>query len=150
MKISTKGRYGLRALIDIAAHEDEKCVTLGSIAARQGISVNYLEQLIALLKKAGLVKSVRGPQGGYSLDKPAGDISVAYILRILEGPFYPADCLSSSGEKNTCGTASCENCVTKPVWEKLYNSVNNALEAFTLSDLAEDYRQAAEDVIKET
>jgi Rrf2 family protein len=127
-------------LIDLAAHEEETCVTLGSIAERQGISVNYLEQLIAPLKKAGLVKSIRGAQGGYSLDKPAKDVSVGAILRILEGPFYPVDCMSDSSDNCACGAVGCELCVTKPVWEKLYANVNSALEAFTLSDLASDYR----------
>jgi Rrf2 family protein len=140
MKISTRGRYGLRALIDLAAHESESCVSLGSIAERQGISEHYLEQLIAPLKKSGYLKSVRGPQGGYILNKPAEEISVGDILRILEGPLYPVECLADDGDKGSCGGAGCDACVTKPIWEKLYSSVNDVLESYTLSDLAKAYQ----------
>ncbi|MDR1542192.1 MAG: Rrf2 family transcriptional regulator [Clostridiales bacterium] len=140
MKISTRGRYGLRALIDLAAREGDACVSLGSIAERQGISEHYLEQLMAPLKKAGYLKSVRGAQGGYMLNKPAEEISVGDILRILEGPLYPVECLSDS-EKASCGSGSCSTCVTKPLWEKLYSSVNDVLESYSLSDLAKAYQE---------
>jgi len=134
MKISTRGRYGLRALIDLATHDGEKSVSVSSIAQRQGISEHYLEQLLAQLNKAGFVKSVRGLYGGYQLNRPAGDITVAEILRTLEGPMYPVECLSDEGA-DLCGSGNCAGCVTKPVWEKLYESINKVLESYTLSDL---------------
>jgi Rrf2 family protein len=140
MKISTRGRYGLRALIDIAAQESGKCVSLCSIAQRQGISEPYLEQLMAALKKAGFVKSVRGPQGGYILNKTPEEISVGDILRILEGPMYPVDCLSDS-DRSSCGGSDCSTCVTKPLWEKLYSSMTDVLESYSLRDLASAYQE---------
>lgn len=139
MKISTKGRYGLRALIDVAAHEDQ-CITLKSVAQRQGLSEHYLEQLFSTMKKAGFVTSVRGAQGGYSLNCAPGETSVGDILRALEGSLYPVDCLNSD-EKSSCGTGSCSCCVTKPVWEKVYDSVNDVLDSITLEDLVNDYKE---------
>ena len=137
MRISTKGRYGIRALIDLASHGG--CVSLKSVAERQGLSENYLERLIASLKKAGFVKSVRGAQGGYVLDRRPEDISVAEILRSLEGPLYPADCLSDD-ENESCGTAVCEQCVMLPVWRKIYYRINDVIESISLSDLLDDYK----------
>ena len=92
MKLSTKGRYGLRALIDLAVYSEDETVSIASIAARQNISESYLEQLIAKLRKAGLVTSIRGAGGGYKLAKPAEDISVGDILRALEGSLDPVEC----------------------------------------------------------
>ena len=89
MKLSTKGRYGLRALIDLAQYSETEPVSIGSIAARQGISERYLEQLMALMKKAGLIKSIRGAGGGYVLARDAKDISVGVVLRALEGNLEP-------------------------------------------------------------
>ena len=134
MKISTRGRYGLQALIDLASQEGEKCVSVNSIAERQGISEHYLEQLMAQMNKAGFVKSVRGIYGGYKLNRPPQEITVAEILRAMEGSMYPVECLSDT-ESNLCGSGNCSGCVTKPVWEKLYDSINEVLESYTLSDL---------------
>ncbi|MDR2650550.1 MAG: Rrf2 family transcriptional regulator [Clostridiales bacterium] len=134
MKISTRGRYGLRALIDLASRDGE-CVSVSSIARRHGISEHYLEQLLAQMNKAGFVKSVRGLYGGYKLNRPAEQITVAEILRTLEGSMYPVECLSDA-EVSSCGSGGCAGCVTKPVWEKLYDSINEVLESYTLSDLA--------------
>ena len=140
MKISTRGRYGLKAVIDIAVHSTENCITLKSISARQGISENYLEQLITPIKKAGFVESTRGPQGGYKLSKDAKEISVGDILRVLEGSLYPSDCISDDEAAKLCNQGSCHNCVTKSVWEKIYNSLNDVLESITLQDLVNDYK----------
>ena len=87
MKLTTRGRYGLRAVIDLAVNNGDEAVALSQIAERQGISVNYLEQLIAKLKKAGIVDSIRGAQGGYVLAMPSEEISVGDILRAFEGDF---------------------------------------------------------------
>ncbi len=132
MKMSTKGRYGLRAMADIAANSSKGCVSLKSVAERQNISESYLEQLICSLKKAGLVKSIRGAQGGYTLSKNASDITVGEILRALEGPLDIVECTSN---KDVCGLGNCDKCVTKNVWEKLSESVNEAADSITLDML---------------
>ena len=148
MKISSRGRYGLRALIDLASQDGEKCISVGSIAQRQGISVHYLEQLLAQLNKAGFVKSVRGLYGGYKLNRPAAEITVAEILRSLEGPMYPIDCLSDDAA-DLCGSGNCIGCATRPVWEKLYDSINEVLESYTLADLLGKPGNARKNVVEE-
>ena len=118
MKLSTKGRYGLRAMIDLARYSEKEPVSIGSVAARQEISERYLEQLVALLKKAGLVKSIRGASGGYVLAKKPSEISVGDILRALEGSLEPVKCAAfdtTTGE----GCMASDGCVTKYVWQKI-------------------------------
>ena len=135
MKISTRGRYGLKAMVDIALNSGENtCVSLKSIAERTGISENYLEQLISPLKKAQLVKSTRGAQGGYILNKNAENISVGDVLRAVEGPLELVECLSKS---ESCGTGDCESCITKGVWAKLSDSVSEAADNISLAELVE-------------
>ncbi|WP_343209968.1 Rrf2 family transcriptional regulator [Anaerolentibacter hominis] len=136
MKLSTKGRYGLRAVLDIAMNGGEEAVALSSIAERQNISISYLEQLIAKLKKAGIVQSFRGAQGGYILAKPAQTTSVGEILRALEGDLYPVDCSEVTGGKSTC--SSSDVCVTKFVWKRITDSINDAVDALMLSELVEE------------
>lgn len=137
MKISTRGKYGLQAMIDLAVYGTEGCVSLKSIAERQNISENYLEQLFSPLKKAGLVKSTRGASGGYSLGMDAGCINVGSILRVLESSFSQEGC----GEKTAACPDSCECCVSKAVWEKMKASLNEAADSIDLEQLARDYRQ---------
>lgn len=111
MKLSTKGRYGLQAMVDIGVYAKEKHISLKSIAERLDVSENYLEQLIALLKRNNLVTSVRGAQGGYNLARCAKDITIGEILRTLEGSLAPTDCTCEGGkhcERNT-------RCVTRPM-----------------------------------
>ncbi len=139
MKISTRGRYGLLAMIDIASHEKDGCVNLKSVAKRQGLSENYLEQLITLLKKAGFVKSVRGAQGGYRLNYPANEISMGDILKVLEGSLYPVKCLSDEEDSCVCGISNCDTCVTKPIWKKMYESLNSILDNTKLDNLVDNY-----------
>lgn len=136
MKLSTKGRYGLKAMIDLAVHSTDGQVVLKSIAERQGISENYLEQLFALLKKAKLVKSIRGSQGGYILARETEKITVGDILRALEGSLAPVDCVLE--DKNS-GCSRSGECVTRSVWKKIYDKINEAVDSITLSDLTEDY-----------
>jgi Rrf2 family protein len=136
LKLSTKGRYGLRALIDLALHSETDAVALSSIAERQNISISYLEQLIAKLKKAGLVNSTRGAQGGYTLAKAPEEISVGDILRALEGDLNPVDCAEIHGKENTC--ESSDLCVTKYVWKRISDSINNAVNEIMLSELVEE------------
>lgn len=132
MKISTRGRYGLKAMVDIATNCKEGCVSLKSIAERTNLSECYLEQLIAPLKKAGLVKSTRGANGGYILAKSADDISVGDILRVVEGPMELVECLSGS---ESCGMGDCNSCKTKDVWAKLSDSVSETADNINLSEL---------------
>ena len=142
MKISTKGRYGLKAMVDLAVHCDEgACVSLKSIAERQGISEAYLEQLMAILKKNGFVKSIRGAQGGYILEKDIEEISVGDILSVLEGPLTVVECVSNK-ENASCGSANCEKCVTRNVWEKISDSLYEVVNAISLKNLVDDYINA--------
>ena len=135
MKLSTKGRYGLRALIDLAVYSEESAVSIGSIAARQKISESYLEQLMAKLRKAGMVVSIRGAGGGYRLARPAGEISVGDILRALEGNLEAVAC---DGLKSDRGCEDADVCVTKYVWQKINESITRAVDDIKLSQLVEE------------
>lgn len=139
MKLSTKGRYGLRAMLDLALSSTEDAVALSGVAERQSISISYLEQLIAKLKKAGLVNSIRGAQGGYVLAKPANEISVGDILRALEGDLSPVDCAEVMGGESTCSGA--DLCVTKYVWKRISDSINSAVDEIMLSELVDESLQ---------
>lgn len=142
MKLSTKGRYGLRALIDLAKYSEIEPVSISSIASRQGISERYLEQLMALLKKAGLVKSIRGASGGYTLAKSANDISVGDVLRALEGNLEPVDCPAFSSQE---GCESAGGCVTKYVWKKINESINQTVNEMKISELVEESKTIKDD-----
>lgn len=133
MKISTKGRYALRMMIDLAMHRGDGCVALKDIAARQGISKKYLEQIVPLLNKAELLKTNRGYQGGYSLSKPPEQYTVGEILRVTEGSLSPVACLQY--KENTCPRKA--ECVTLPVWEGLYKAITDYLDGITLRDIME-------------
>lgn len=140
MKISTKGRYGLKAMIDIAVYGKQKQVSLKNIAERQNISEAYLEQLVPQLRKAGLIQSVRGASGGYILSRPAQEIPVGEILRALEGSLMPVQCL----EDGNCGSGDCDSCVSRSVWTKIGNSINAAADSILLSQLADEYLEIHE------
>lgn len=136
MKLSTKGRYGLKAMFELSLNQNEGPVSLKVIAKKQNISDQYLEQLFSALKKAGLVKSVRGAQGGYLLNREAKDITVGDILTVLEGPVSLSDCLLDD--------EVCENsniCVTKVVWEKIKKGIEDVIESITLQDMINDYNK---------
>jgi len=139
MKISAKGRYGLKAVVDIAHNTagGDKRVSIKSIAERQGISENYLEQIIAPLKKARIVNSVRGAAGGYYLALPADTLTAGQVLRILEGPLAPVDCVVDG--INVCGDADCALCVMKPAWESIFTKVNEMMDGITIAELVEDF-----------
>lgn len=140
MKLSTKGRYGLRALIDLALYGEEEAVSIQSISARQQISDSYLEQLVRKLKKAGLVTSVRGAQGGYRLAKPAGEISVGDVLRALEGSIEAVSC----GVENNANCLGKDLCVARYVWEKVNKSIQETVDSIRISQLVEESRQMQE------
>lgn len=140
MKLSTKGRYGLRALIDLAQYSEEEPVSITSISDRQGISERYLEQLMAKLKKAGLVKSIRGAGGGYVLEKNMNEISVGDVLRALEGNLDAVQCSGLNPEEG-CKTA--DSCVTKYVWQKINDSINQTVDSILLEQLVEESKKKA-------
>ncbi len=138
MKLSTRARYGLRALIDLAIYSDAEAVSIQSIANRQNISVSYLEQLMAKMKKAGLVESSRGASGGYRLARPMEEISVGDVLRVLEGSLEAVDC-NGYGEERTCVGA--EFCVAKYVWKRINDSITEAVDHIMLGQLIEESRR---------
>ena len=137
MKLSTKGRYGLRAMIDLARYSEEDPVSINSIAARQGISERYLEQLMGLLRKAGLVRSIRGASGGYVLTRSSGEISVGDVLRALEGSLEPVKCAAFYSEE---GCRAADGCVTKYVWQKINDSINETVDKMMLDELVRESR----------
>ena len=133
MLVSTKGRYALRVMIDIAEHQHDGYIPLKEIAARQEISEKYLEQIIAVLNKAGYVKSVRGAQGGYRIAKDPADFTVGMILRLTEGSLAPVACLEEGAD--IC--ERCDTCETLEVWQELYDAVNKVVDGVTIADLVE-------------
>lgn len=138
MKLSTKGRYGLRAMIDLADFSEDVPQSITNIATRQSISDSYLEQLMAKLKKAGLITSIRGAQGGYVLAKESSEISVGDILRALEGDLSPVKC---SGIKDENGCQGSQTCVTRNVWKRIDDSIQEAVDSIYLNELVEDNRK---------
>lgn len=136
MKMSTKGRYGLRAMLDLALNSGGDHVALNTIAERQNISSNYLEQVFSVLRKAGLVNSVKGAQGGYVLADSPNRVTVGQILRVLEGDLVIAGDHIDSEAAN-----SVEYCLRKQVWEKINESINEVVDAITLEDLMIDYKK---------
>ncbi len=143
MKISTKGRYALRLMLDIAVHDTGEPVRIRDIAARQEISVKYLEQIVAVLVKAGYVKSIRGPQGGYRLARKPKEYPLGDILRLTEGSLAPVECLE--GEVNPCPRAA--DCVTLIFWKKLDIAIREVTEGYTLEDLLDWSDQAGNNYI---
>ena len=129
MKISTKGRYALRLMLDIAEHGEDGPVSLRDVAKRQGISDKYLEQIIAVLNKAQYVKSIRGAQGGYILTKPVEEYTVGMILRVTEGSLAPVACV----EEQECERI--DDCVMAQVWQKINTAVCEVVDSITLADL---------------
>lgn len=141
MKISTKGRYALRLMLDLAQNQADGFVALKDIAERQGISKKYLEQIVPLLNKSGVLKTTRGYQGGYMLAKKPADCTVGDILRITEGSLAPVACLDD--DVNMCDKA--DSCMTLPVWKGLDKVISEYLDSITLQSIIDDYRAAAAD-----
>lgn len=138
MKISTKGRYALRMLLDLAMHRDDGFIALKDIAERQNISKKYLEQIVPLLSRSGLLRTNRGFQGGYMLSKPASECTVGEILRLTEGSLAPITCLEQ--EVNECPRQS--SCITLPMWEGLYKQITDYLDNITLQKMIDDFTSA--------
>ncbi len=137
MKLSTKGRYGLKAMFELSLSHSKGPISIKTIASKQNIPEQYLEQIFSKLKKAKLIKSVRGAQGGYLLSKKASEITVYDVLIVLEGPVSISDCLIDED--------SCENsggCVTKLVWAKIRDAIEDVMKSITLCDMVSDYNEA--------
>ncbi|NLM60687.1 MAG: RrF2 family transcriptional regulator [Clostridiales bacterium] len=133
MKISTRGRYALRMMIDLAMHGNDQYVTIKEISQRQGISAKYLEQIISVLSKASYVKGLRGASGGYKLSRPPEEYTVGMILRLIEGDLVPVKCM----ESDPIDCARADICVTLEVWKKIYDAISNVIDNITLADLVE-------------
>lgn len=132
MKISTKGRYAVRVMLDLAVHNTGEYIKAKQIAERQEISEKYLEQIISVLNKAGFVKSTRGAQGGYRIAGDPEDYTVGMILRLTEGNLCPVACLED--EKNQC--RRCDTCETLAVWKELNEAINRVVDGVTVGELA--------------
>ena len=143
MRISTKGRYAIKLMLDLATNDNGEPVSIKDIAGRQDISEKYLEQIISVLNKAGYVKSVRGPQGGYLLQRRPEEYTVGMILRLTEGCLSPVDCVAPDG-------AGCEKgdaCVTRILWKKIDDAINEVVDNITLGDLLDWQAASADDYV---
>jgi len=134
-RFSTRGEYGLRALVDFALHPDEGSIRVTDLAARQDIPPHYLEQLLSLLRKAGLVRSARGPRGGFQLARPASHITLLDALTALEGDLILADCLEPRADRN-CRYASA--CALRQVWQGLSDALKERLRAVSIAQLGQE------------
>ena len=136
MKLSTRGRYGTRALLDLALHQGEEPVLLKDIAEREQISVRYLEHSITPLIAGGIVRTTRGAKGGVSLAKPPEEIKLSEVIQLLEGSIAPVECVNSPG---ICSRS--KSCVTRDIWDELKQAMDGILRATTLQDLVERQRR---------
>ena len=133
MRISTKGRYALRLMLDLALNDGEKPIRIKEIAGRQEISDKYLEQIISVLNKARFVRSIRGPQGGYLLTKRPEEYTVGMILRLTEASMAPVECI----DDGMGGCPRMDNCATSVVWNRLNDAISDVIDNITLADLME-------------
>jgi Rrf2 family protein len=136
MRLSTKGRYGLKAIFDLALHYGEGPISLTCISERQHISLSYLEQIFSTLRKSGYITSIRGAQGGYELSTIPKEITVGDILRPLEGQLAPVSCVNSSNQQH-CDKSG--ECVTRDVWEKIHKSITDVVDSITLQDMIDNH-----------
>jgi Rrf2 family protein len=136
MKLSTRGRYGLRALLDLAVHQGEGMVLLKDIARRQEVSLPYLEHLITPLIAGGLVKSTRGARGGVLLLRPPAEVKLTEVVQLLEGSIAPVDCVN---DPRVCSRSA--SCVTRDIWMQIKDAIIQVLDSSTLQDLVERQRQ---------
>ena len=142
MKISIEGRYAVRVMLDLAVTDTGEYIKVKDIASRQEVSEKYLEQIIAVLNKAGYVRSVRGAQGGYSLAKSPEDYTVGMILRLTEGSLAPVACL----EENAKPCDRKDACDTLGIWQEIYDAVNRVVDNITLADLVERRQKRLENL----
>ncbi|HDP69154.1 MAG TPA: Rrf2 family transcriptional regulator [Candidatus Marinimicrobia bacterium] len=137
IRLSTKGKYGARLMFQLALNYGNGPMLLKEIAAREDLSVRYLEHLVPPLRTARLILSMRGSKGGYSLAKKPQDITLKEIVRVLEGPFYPSECVEAP---DICNRSSF--CVTRNIWAELEQTISATLASHTLQDLVDEYRKA--------
>lgn len=137
MKISTKGRYAIRLMLDLAIHGEDGYVSIKTVSQRQNISEKYLEQIIKLLAKEKLVESTRGAMGGYRLTREPKDYTVGEILRVTEGSLAPVACLDA--DENTC--ENCMDCVTLEIWQCILDAVNKVVDSITLQYLVDKQKE---------
>lgn len=135
MKLSTKGRYGVKAMVDLAINYGDEPVSIKSISERQSISEYYLEQLFSTLRRAELIKSIRGAQGGYILNRAPQEISIHEVIEVLEGPIEVSNCL----EDEACNNIDC--CATRLLWKKIKDSIDSVTSSITLKDIVDDYNK---------
>lgn len=145
MKISTKGRYALRMLLDLAEHRDQGYIPLKDIAERQDISKKYLEQIVGILNQSDILRANRGYQGGYMLALSPEKCTVGQVLRVTEGSLSPVACLET--ESNLCARSG--SCKTLPVWQGLDKVIREYLDGVTLQDILDESRDVREDFEKE-
>lgn len=138
MRFSAKGEYGVMAILELALNSGQGPVQVRNIAKKQGIPVRFLEQVMSALKKAGLVESIRGAQGGYILARSSSEISLAQVLEAIDGPIRPMDCVSN-GQTSLCRQA--KDCIVKDVWEEVKVSIAGVLNSITLNDMCERKRK---------
>ena len=131
MMVSTKGRYALRIMLDLAQQEPETFISLTSVSGRQGVSVKYMEAIVAILNRAGFVESQRGKDGGYRLRRKPSEYTIGSILKLTEGSLAPVSCLDC--DQNGCDRA--DHCLTLPMWQRLDEIIDGYLEVITLQDL---------------
>ena len=141
MKVSTRGEYGVRAMVALARNHGEGPMSITAVARESSVPYAYLEQLIVPLRRAGLVVSKRGAQGGYTLTRDPGSILVGEGYRVMEGPVAPMDCVSEDEADQTCPLI--EGCETRPVWLKVRDSIVEAIDSMTLADLVKPNKSRA-------
>ena len=134
MQISTKGKYSVRAVLDIAQYSNGSPVPLAAISKREGISLLFLEQLFQQLRKGNVVKSVRGPHGGYVLARDAAEITIGEIVRLIEPPLYTSSCFSKGESVDNCHLS--ETCIGGAIWKQLAEHIDNFLDSITVADLS--------------
>jgi len=139
MKLSAKAEYGVRAMAILAIYYQTGPLPLREIAEQENISLNFLEQIFPALRRKGLILSVRGSRGGYMLSRPPTEINIGDIVRAVEGPITPVDCLSENGGEPCCDRR--EGCLTRQVWEKLRDKINDVLDNVSLDELV-DFKPA--------
>lgn len=133
MKLSARGEYGVRAMVVLALHYREGPVSIKEIGNREGISPQYLEQIFMDLRRSGLIKSARGPRGGYSLSREPSQIKIGDVVRVLEGPIAPVSCMGQGQEEASCDRWP--GCLSRAVWEKLRDSMTEVLDDISLQDM---------------
>lgn len=148
MKVSTRGEYGVRAMVALAKNYGDGPMSISAVARESSVPYAYLEQLIVPLRRAGLVESKRGAQGGYVLSRSPEQMRIGEIYRVMEGPVAPMECVSEDESEQTCPLI--DNCETRPVWLKVRDSIVDAIDSMTLADLVKTDKKPARILTEES